>query len=142
MRALILAVILAASSAQAEITHIPSRYNEVLAQCLEYYGYDKTAPIEQRLKYDFTKASRCANNYLTELNKARDKELRDFLAHNPRYRAPGQSLNKCYGKPRVNPFESSGIEVTKDGYYAWVNYKDEIPAGCYENAPWDNRDNK
>ena len=66
--------------------------------------------------------------------------MRDFLKHNPRYRVPGQSQNSCWGKPRVMPFESSYIEQTANGFKAGVSYKDTLPAGCYENAPWDNRD--
>jgi hypothetical protein len=38
------------------------------------------------------------------------------------------------------PFESAGIETNGSSMRAWVNYKDKLPAGCYENAPWDNRD--
>ena len=67
-------------------------------------------------------------------------ELRDFLKHNPRYTVPGQSLNRCWGKPREMPFESAYIKADKNGFEAGVNYKDTLPAGCYENAPWDNRD--
>lgn len=136
-----LATIAYTQTSYAELRHIPSEYNEVLAHCLAINGYDKTAPIEVRMRFDFSKASACASDYQTRLQQERDAELRDFLAANPRYRVPGQSLNKCFGKPRMNPFDSSGIEVRKDGsYHAWVNYKDEIPASCYENAPWDNRD--
>ena len=145
MRAILIGAFLAlvSSAASAEIKHIPSHYNEVLSLCLEKYGYDKTAPIDKRLSFDFTKPAACAKQYLAELQDARDAELKDFLKNNPRYAVPGQSLNKCFGKPRMNPFENSGIEVRKDGsYYAWVNYKDAIPASCYENAPWDNRDKK
>jgi len=40
------------------------------------------------------------------------------------------------------PFESAYIKKTGDGFEAGVNYKDTLPAGCYENAPWDNRDAK
>ena len=67
-------------------------------------------------------------------------ELYPFLKHNPRYRVPGQSMNKCWGKPREMPFESSYIKQTATGFEAGVSYKDTLPAGCYENGPWDNRD--
>ena len=130
------------SVSMAGIKHIESDYNQVLSNCLEYYGYDKTAPIEKRMTFDFSKASACAHDYLTELQNQRDLELRDFLAHNPRYRVPGQSLNNCYGKPREMPFEKSTISVGPNGMHASVWYKDKLPAGCYENAPWDNRDKK
>ena len=142
MRVIIASAILAliSSAALAGVKHIESNYNQVLSNCLEYYGYDKTAPIDERMKFDFTKASKCASDYRAALQKERDAELRDFLAANPRYRVPGQSLNRCWGKPREMPFEKSTISVGPDGMHASVWYKDKLPAGCYENAPWDNRD--
>ena len=48
-------------------------------------------------------------------------------------------MNKCWGKPREMPFESSYIKQTATGFEAGVSYKDTLPAGCYENGPWDNR---
>jgi hypothetical protein len=88
---------------------------------------------------DYNKAAACYQNWKTGDNAAKLAELRDFLKHNPRYRFPGQSLNRCWGKPREMPFESAGIETDGNSMRAWVNYKDKLPAGCYENAPWDNR---
>jgi len=123
------------------ITATASESNQAMKNCLDRYGYDKTAPIEERMKFDFTGPARCHSEYRAGVRAAEIAELRDFLKHNPRYRVPGQSLNRCWGKPREMPFESSGIEFNgKGGYRAWVNYKDTIPAGCYENGPWDNRD--
>lgn len=144
MKTMITGAVLAlmTTTATAGIKHIESNYNQVLSNCLEYYGYNKTAPIEERMNYDFSKASACASEYRAQLNRERDAELRDFLAHNPRYRVPGQSLNRCYGKPREMPFEKSSISVGPTGMHAAVWYKDTLPAGCYENAPWDNRDKK
>ena len=140
-RAIICAIIaLIPSAVLADVNHIKSNYNEELKKCLVKYGYDKTAPIEERMAFDFAKASACVQDYNTKLQAARDAELRDFLKHNPRYRVPGQSLNRCWGKPREMPFEKSTISVGPDGMHAAVWYKDKLPAGCYENAPWDNRD--
>jgi len=110
--------------------------NRVMKQCLQMTGNSFET-------YNFQKASACYQQWKVGEIKKEYAELRDFLKHNPRYRVPGQSMNKCWGKPRVQPFESSGIEFDgKGGYRAWVNYKDTIPAGCYETAPWDNRDAK
>lgn len=91
---------------------------------------------------DYNKAAACYQNWKTGDNAAKLAELRDFLKHNPRYKVPGQSMNRCWGKPREMPFESAYIKKTGDGFEAGVNYKDTLPAGCYENAPWDNRDAK
>jgi hypothetical protein len=52
-------------------------------------------------------------------------------------------MNRCWGKPREMPFESVTASASADGsWHVGVNYKDKLPAGCYENAPWDNRDSK
>ena len=112
--------------------------NAITQFCLEKYGYNK----ENFDNFDFAKSAGCVSDILTAKNKEEMAELRDFLKHNPRYRVPGQSLNRCWGKPREMPFESAGIEMNNKGMKAWVNYKDKLPAGCYENAPWDNRDKK
>lgn len=88
---------------------------------------------------DYNQAASCHADFRQKANEIKRAELRDFLKHNPRYRVPGQSLNRCWGKPRVMPFESSYIKVGPNGMEAGVNYKDTLPAGCYENAPWDNR---
>ena len=89
---------------------------------------------------DWNAAASCHAEYRQAVRELELAELRDFLEHNPRYRVPGQSLNRCWGKPREMPFESAGIETDGTSMRAWVNYKDTLPAGCYENAPWDNRD--
>ena len=88
---------------------------------------------------DWNAAASCHAKYRQKIRAEQYAELRDFLKHNPRYRVPGQSLNSCFGKPREMPFENAGIEISGVGMRAWVNYKDTIPAGCYETAPWDNR---
>ena len=107
--------------------------NRVMKQCLQMTGNSFET-------YDFTKASACYQQWKVGEIKAEYAELRDFLKHNPRYRVPGQSMNRCWGKPREMPFESAYIKQTQGGFEAGVSYKDKLPAGCYENAPWDNRD--
>ena len=89
---------------------------------------------------DWNAAASCHAKYRQGVRAEQYAELRDFLKHNPRYRVPGQSLNRCWGKPREMPFESAYIKQTAGGFEAGVSYKDKLPAGCYENGPWDNRD--
>jgi len=110
--------------------------NQAMKACLASNGYTP----DQFDTFDFTKAAKCHSDYRIGVQQAEYAELRDFLKHNPRYRFPGQSMNKCWGKPREMPFESAYIERTGDGFRAGVSYKDTLPAGCYENGPWDNRD--
>lgn len=116
-----------------------SENNQAMKACLDQYGYDRTAPIEERMAFDFKGPAKCHAEYRNAVLLAEREELRDFLKHNPRYRVPGQSLNRCWGKPREMPFESAYIEKNGDGFTAGVSYKDTMPAGCYENGPWDNR---
>ena len=102
--------------------------NDVIKACIQIHDQN------------YTKAAACYQDWKQGQRSEELAELRDFLKHNPRYRVPGQSLNRCWGKPREMPFESAYIEKTGDGFRAGVSYKDKLPAGCYENGPWDNRD--
>ena len=134
MRAIIatVALCLVAATSQAE----ENLNNQMIKDCVQHYRTGSSVN-----DVDWTKASACYSQWRIGEMKKEYAEMRDFLKHNPRYRYPGQSNNKCFGKPREMPFESSGIEFDgAGGYKAWVNYKDKIPAGCYETAPWDNRD--
>ena len=118
------------------ITATASESNQTMKACLHINGYT----VEQFDTFDWSKAAACHSAYRVGNNLQHLAEMRDFLKHNPRYRVPGQSQNSCWGKPRVMPFESAYIEQTANGFKAGVSYKDTLPAGCYENAPWDNRD--
>ena len=124
MRAILatVALCLIAATSQANTN------NEVMKKCVQAHSTN------------WNKASACYFDWKQGKNAEQLAELRDFLKHNPRYKVPGQSLNRCWGKPREMPFESAGIETNGTSMRAWVNYKDKLPAGCYENAPWDNRD--
>jgi len=132
----ILAVaILASTSAFADDN------NQAMKYCLDAVGYDRTAPIENRMDgINFAAAAKCYQSYNRQIQEQQMAGLREFLAANPRYRFPGQSLNSCFGKPREMPFESATISANQFGFTAGVSYKDTMPAGCYENGPWDNRE--
>ena len=119
--------------------------NAVLAVWATSVGASESNAVMKRCidsTSDWNKAAACHSKYRQAVQKEELAELRDFLKHNPRYRVPGQSLNRCWGKPREMPFESAYIKQTSGGFEAGVSYKDTLPAGCYENAPWDNRDAK
>lgn len=115
-----------------------SENNQAIKGCLVINGYTP----EKFDTFDFSKASSCYHDWKSESNRQKLAELRDFLKHNPRYRYPGQSNNRCFGKEREMPFESAYIERVGDGFRAGVTYKDKMPANCFESAPWDNRDVK
>jgi hypothetical protein len=109
--------------------------NNMIKACLYMNGYTP----EKFDTFEWNKASSCYQNYKVQANAEKLAELRDFLKHNPRYRYPGQSNNKCFGKPREMPFETAYIERNGDGFKAEVTYKDKLPSGCFETTPWDNR---
>jgi len=109
--------------------------NQMIKDCVQHYRTGNSVN-----DVNWTKASACYSQWRVGEMKKEYAEMRDFLKHNPRYRYPGQSNNKCWGKPRENPFESAYIRHTTNGFEAGVSYKDTIPAGCFETAPWDNRD--
>ena len=113
----------------------PITNNMALKSCLQINGYHP----DDFDTFNWNKASSCYHAWRTGQDKIELTELRDFLKHNPRYRYPGQSNNKCFGKEREMPFKSAYIERTGDGFRAGVTYKDTMPAGCFETAPWDNR---
>ena len=124
----VVAIVLFATPAHAN----PNQY---IKDCLAEQKYS----VEQFDTFDFNRAAKCASDYRTNRNTHKLAEMRAFLHANPRYRVPGQSQNRCWGKPRESAFESAYIEKTGDGFRAGVSYKDTMPAGCYENGPWDNR---
>jgi len=109
--------------------------NMAMKGCLVINGYHP----KDFDTFEWNKAAACYQGWKVEKNRQELAELRDFLKHNPRYRYPGQSNNRCWGNPREMPFESAYIERTGDGFRAGVTYKDKMPANCFETAPWDNR---
>ena len=110
--------------------------NDAIKGCLHLNGYTP----EKFDTFSFNKAAGCFHNWRAAKDREELAELRDFLKHNPRYRYPGQSNNRCFGKPREMPFESAYIERNGDGFRAGVTYKDKMPADCFETSAWDNRD--
>ena len=131
LAAAVVSWVLVVTDAQAE----ENLNNKMIKDCVQYNRTGSTVN-----DVDWTKASVCYSQWKVGEMKKEYAEMRDFLKHNPRYRYPGQSNNKCWGKPRENPFESAYIRHTTNGFEAGVSYKDKMPAGCFETAPWDNRD--
>tara|TARA_B100000085_G_C18546451_1_gene514092 strand:- start:645 stop:1139 length:495 start_codon:yes stop_codon:yes gene_type:complete len=131
-----LAGVLAVSSANAANPN-----NEAMKTCLDKVGYDRNAPVENRFEgIDIRAAAKCYQDYKQNVMAVQMANLREFLKANPRYRVPGQSQNSCWGKPRESAFESVSGTAGAWGYDISVNYKDTLPAGCYENGSWDNRE--
>lgn len=65
------------------------------------------------LSEDWNERSACVNKWQADKTQKDLEELRVFLDENPRYRYPGQSLNKCFGKKRKVVI--SEVEYKKNG---------------------------
>lgn len=127
MRKLIRIIALLLFIATATSANVQSENNKVIGQCnLKNTG-------------DYNASASCYFDWKNVDNSKKLLEYRSFIKANPRYMVPGQSMNRCWGKPREMPFEKSTISVGIDGMKAAIWYKDKLPAGCKENAPWDNR---
>ena len=106
--------------------------NWYIKHCKNQVEFDKTG--------DWYELSVCTSEYVNARQRQKHQEIRAFIKANPRYKYPGQSLNRCFGKPREMPFEKSTVSVGSQGMQASVWYKDTLPAGCFETSGWDNRD--
>ena len=136
-----LRIIIAAGALLASTSAFADDNNQAMKFCMDAVGYDRNAPVEERMNgVDWAAAAKCYHAYNDNIREQQIASLREFLAANPRYRFPGQSLNSCWGKPREMPFESATIEAGPGYFRAGVSYKDTMPAGCYETGPWDNRE--
>jgi hypothetical protein len=83
----------------------------------------------QQADGNWTDAAACHSLYRSIERDKEDVALRAFLKANPRYMYPGQSLNKCFGKPREFAFES--VEQTGTKFIA--RYKEFIKP-CKETS--------
>ena len=67
---------------------------EVIKECLA-----NNSPKSGEINY--SKAAVCVHDYDNALRERRHADIRQFLKENPRYRFAGQSINKCFGKPKA-----------------------------------------
>lgn len=84
--------------------------NQIIQRCLDYYGYDKTLPVEERFNgFPFNSASSCMlDTKLYTIYIPQNKATEAFLKANPHYRYPGMALpngkigrlSPCWGKDR------------------------------------------
>jgi hypothetical protein len=75
---------------------------------------------------NYNKWAACINTIESQRIKKEQAELRDFLILNPRYRYPGQSLNKCFSNGKAR-----GIaKVIKTDSSITVYYKPKVDL-CY-----------
>jgi hypothetical protein len=112
-----------------------SASNEAMKMCLEINGYT----LEKFDTFDFSKAAACHSEYRVRQNQIKLANLRQFLKDNPRYRYPGQSDNRCFGKPREMAFEHINGSAGAWGWNVNIKYKDVIKPciiGPFEEDPY------
>ena len=105
--------------------------NEAMKACLAKFNYTQ----DQFDTFDWSKALP-ACDYSVGVMEAEYAEMRSAQSHFKTWTKPKQNVGVS---PREMP-ESAYIKQTAMGFEAGVSYKDTLPAGCYENGPWDNRD--
>jgi hypothetical protein len=101
----------------------PKPNNEPLYQCrdLYYHGINGTT-TESMMAF-----AACVSKMRGEVFHQREREIWEFIEANPRYRVPGQSLNKCFGRPKERALDR--FETKSDGS-TMAYYKDKI-VECY-----------
>lgn len=127
MRILIAILLIAATPLLAK----EKEPNWWLDVCIEETNFKETK--------DWNKLSTCTSKLLNKQQLQKHANLRDFIKANPRYRYPGQSLNRCFGKDKEMPFKSVNSSIGPNGWEVTVTYKDRIKK-CYQTSGWDNRD--
>lgn len=96
--------------------------NDIHRHCIEIHGYDGINGDT-----DFSSIAACVHKIRVEIRKQEEAELWEFLKANPRYRVPGQSLNKCFGRPKERAL--ARLETKADGS-TMAYYKDKVKE-CY-----------
>ena len=92
--------------------------NDIHKHCFELHGYDGINGDT-----DFMSIAACVHGIRAEIRKEKEAELWEFLKANPRYRVPGQSLNKCYGRPKERALAK--LETAPNGSTT-AYYKDKL----------------
>ena len=103
----------------------PEPDNSAMFFCRDKHGY---TGIDSATTADWMKFASCVNDIKSAVRRQEEREIWDFIKANPRYRVPGQSMNKCFGKPKERALDR--IETGPDGSTT-AYYKDKI-VECYE----------
>lgn len=89
---IILVMLAVFSATKTYNAHAEEHLNNLsIAECLAAHGYDKNAPLEERMRFDFSKSAGCASKKIAEAQEKKDQEQREFLKANPWYK--GSNFN-------------------------------------------------
>lgn len=98
--------------------------NDHIFYCKGLHNYNG---VNDTTTKDMMNFATCISELRGNQRRSRQVELWEFLKANPRYRFPGQSLNKCFGRPKERALDR--FETKADGS-TMAYYKDKI-AECY-----------
>jgi len=89
MKKLIAILFLLSTTAHADI--VQKGNNEMIKECLDVYGFDKTLPVEQRLNtFDWRSASGCVSNFVVEKQQKKVAKQKEFLDQNPWFKGKNE----------------------------------------------------
>ena len=94
--------------------------NTMIKGCLDAYGYDRKAPVEERLNnFDWNSASDCVSNYQVEKYKEKVAKIKQTLKEKPWYKGRNWQweLRAEYTCRIVNTTDKGPIEVCSKPYY-------------------------
>ena len=91
--------------------------NSIAYFCKDKYNYNGINNTSSRNMMLF---AACISEMKNDVRRQKNAEQWEFIKANPEYRFPGQSLNKCFAKPRESIVKR--VEKNKDGVV--VYYKD------------------
>jgi hypothetical protein len=98
--------------------------NSIAFYCKKEHNYQGIGKTSTKDMMDF---AYCIDHLKNEMRRQEQATLWEFLKANPRYRVPGQSLNKCFGRPKERALDR--FETKSDGS-TMAYYKDKI-VECY-----------
>jgi hypothetical protein len=98
--------------------------NDHIFYCKGLHNYNG---VNDTTTKDMMNFATCISELRGNQRRSQQLELWGFLEANPRYRVPGQSLNKCFGRPKERAL--ARLETKADGS-TMAYYKDKI-VECY-----------
>ena len=94
-----------------------SRNNQMMKECLDVYGYDKSLPVEERLNtFDWNAASSCVSGFNLEEQQKKLAELREFLKDKPWFRGKNWKWQERAEYTCTKQYHN-GITVCRKPYY-------------------------
>ena len=114
---LIMAVIMFGCGVAMVLAEEPD--NTIIINCQEKYNWKG---MYQTNTKSWMNIAACISSAKNEVRRTKQSEQWEFVKANPRYRFPGQSLNKCFGRPKESVVHRVETTNNKTVFY----YKNSI----------------